>query len=364
MLKTNLMATGIGSIPETDSKKAIDLVDQLIRDMPFWPQLPNRAAGENMILQYAAYLPFIKIDRENNKLCVNDDIDVGTSLAELYENIEAARYEYFALTNKCAPGFYGFLDRYRKEKKKITFAKGHVTGSLTLAVSIDDLPEAVDKDPKRIIHNDTVMEILPAAVGMMGAWQVKTLSEVADRIIIFIDEPVLADYGSEVHPVKQSPDQLKAIINETIRQIRKGAKKDTVYVGMHCCGNSTWEHWLDTDLDIINFDSFSYWSHFYNRIERIREFINQGKILAFGIIPTAKDKLALCNKEGVWQMLKGQLDSLIQAGIDETQLIEQSLITPACGYGAEDPQTCRSGFELLMQVSDIARKEYRPEVVV
>ncbi|MGD2184916.1 MAG: hypothetical protein PVI71_02260 [Desulfobacterales bacterium] len=356
-IKTNLMTTGIGSIPESDAQKAIGFVNKFIRDIPFWPQLPNRCTGENMIIQYAHCLPFVKIDRENNRLYVNEDVDWGTSLAELYDNIENERYETFALTNKDAAGFYRFLDNYRHEKK-IPITKGHVTGTLTLAVSIDDIAEKDYKRPKRIVHNETIMEILPDAVGMMGAWQVRKLSNIAEKIIVFIDEPALSDYGSEFHPVRQQPNRLKGFINQTVNRIKKAATNESVYVGMHCCGDSTWEHWLDTDLDIMNFDCFSHWQHFYNRKEGIKDFINAGKVLAFGIVPTAKEKFENCTKEVLWNMLKRQIKDLVDLGIDEDRLIEQSMITPACGFGSEDLQICEKGFEMLMQVSEMAKKEY------
>jgi methionine synthase II (cobalamin-independent) len=252
------------------------------------------------------------------------------------------------------------LDNYGN-RKKIPLTKGHVTGALTLAVSIDDIPEEDDKNPKRIVHNETIMEILPDAVGMMGAWQVRKLSSIAQKIIVFIDEPALSDYGSELHPVRQPPNRLKAFINQTANRIKKAAADENVYVGMHCCGDSTWEHWLDTDLDIINFDSFSHWQHFYNRKESIKAYINAGKILAFGIIPTAKEKFKNCTKEVLWNMLKGQIKNLVDCGVDEDRLIEQSMITPACGFGSEDVQICEKGFEMLMQVSEMARKEYEIE---
>jgi len=357
MLKTKLMTTGIGSMPEKDTQKAIGLVDRFIGDIPFWPQLPNRCVRENMIIQYVDCLPFVKVDLENHRLYVNGDVDWGTSLAELYENIEDERYETFALTKRNAAGFFRFLDQYGNGKK-IPLTKGHVTGALTLAVSIDDIPAEDDKNPKRIVHNETIMDILPDAVGMMGAWQVRKLSNIAQSIIVFIDEPALSDYGSELHPVRQPPNRLKKIINQTANRIKKTATDANVYVGMHCCGDSTWEHWLDTDLDIINFDSFSYWQHFYNRKESIKAYINAGKILAFGIVPTAREKIKNCSKEVLWNILKGQIKNLVDSGVDENRLIEQSMITPACGFGSEDIHVCEKGFELLMQVSEIARKEY------
>jgi hypothetical protein len=75
LMKTNLMTTGIGSIPEKNTQKAVGLVDRFIRDIPFWPQLPNRYAGENMIIRYADSLPFVKIDLENNRFYVDGDDD-------------------------------------------------------------------------------------------------------------------------------------------------------------------------------------------------------------------------------------------------------------------------------------------------
>jgi hypothetical protein len=135
MLKTKLMTTGIGSMPENDTQKAIGLVDRFIGDIPFWPQLPNRCVGENLIIQYADCLPFVKIEFENHRLYVNGDVDWGTSLAELYENIEDERYETFALTNRNAAGFFRFLDNFMK------------TAEATGSIVSDIFAAAWDKEP-------------------------------------------------------------------------------------------------------------------------------------------------------------------------------------------------------------------------
>ena len=359
MLETNLKSTCIGSLPEKDTQKAIRLIERFVGSIPFWPQLPARSGAENMIVQYAACLPFIEIDKENKSLHVSRTVDLGTALAELHENIEAGRHNAFALPPKGADGFYGFLDAFEKKEKKIPLVKGHITGTLTLAVSIDDIPEAGEGTPRRVIHNETIMELLPQAVGIMGAWQAEKLSAIAEKVIIFIDEPALSDYGSEMHPIRQQPNQLKKMINRTVQQIKKEAEDRNVFVGMHCCGNTTWEHWLNTELDIINFDAYSYWSHFFNRKEQIRDFIHSGKILAFGLVPTAKEMLEKCTKEHLWDKLKQKIGSLAATGIDRNRLVAQSLITPACGYGSTDVETCRRGFELMAEVSDMARNEYR-----
>ena len=48
--------TGIGSLPHQDADQAVRFVARHCPAMPFWPQLPQRAVGEQMIAQTASPL--------------------------------------------------------------------------------------------------------------------------------------------------------------------------------------------------------------------------------------------------------------------------------------------------------------------
>ena len=43
--------TGVGSLPFVDADEAVEFVAEFSPELPFWPQLPMRAAGEGVIAQ-------------------------------------------------------------------------------------------------------------------------------------------------------------------------------------------------------------------------------------------------------------------------------------------------------------------------
>ena len=49
----NCAPTCIGSLPHTDPAKAVDLVLSQLREVPYWPQLPELRFLENMYAQYS-----------------------------------------------------------------------------------------------------------------------------------------------------------------------------------------------------------------------------------------------------------------------------------------------------------------------
>ena len=128
--------------------------------------------------------------------------------------------------------------------------------------------------------------------------------------------------------------------------------------GVHVCANTDWSLILDSAADIVSFDAYSYFERFVLYKENIKEFLNAGKIIAWGIVPTLKvDKLENETAESLinqWREKAAQIEKL---GIDSNQLISQSLITPSCGAGSLSAGLAIKVLELTREVSDQIRRK-------
>jgi hypothetical protein len=358
-LKPCLRATGVGSIPEPDPGQGLDFVFSHMPHIPFWPQLPKRSVKEDMVLQFCPHLPFVEIDWQKRKAALTQTVDFGVALAELYAQIEEGRLEAFGLSKENAPAFFLMKEKILAMARKPECLKGHVTGPLTMGNAIWDAPDASGLPAKRVLYNSEIMTLLPEALGMMGAWQAHELGALADQVIIFLDEPVLSGYGAGAHAVALNEADVKDMLNRTVDVIQKyGSIRANVIVGLHCCGDSTWEHWLDTRIDIINFDAYAYWESFATRAREIQAFLDRGGVVAFGIVPTDPAKLQQETADSLWRKFKDQIQTLIDQGIDRTRLIEQTLLTPACGFGSRDMTSYTNGFAMLQAVSQTARDHF------
>ena len=51
-IKPSFVATGIGSLPYSDSRKAIEIISKTFPEMPHWPQLPKSLKGRGRLKTY------------------------------------------------------------------------------------------------------------------------------------------------------------------------------------------------------------------------------------------------------------------------------------------------------------------------
>lgn len=63
-----LSATGVGSLPHQDLTRAINLIIDILPDIPFWPQLPKYSPLENMITQVSPGLMVLSGDKEKGEI--------------------------------------------------------------------------------------------------------------------------------------------------------------------------------------------------------------------------------------------------------------------------------------------------------
>jgi hypothetical protein len=100
-------------------------------------------------------------------------------------------------------------------------------------------------------------------------------------VIIFIDEPALAGFGSS-ELISISKEEILACLREVVDAIHT----DGGLAGIHVCANTDWSLVLESGADIVNFDAYAYFDRFILYGDPIREFLAAGGMLAWGIVPT------------------------------------------------------------------------------
>jgi methionine synthase II (cobalamin-independent) len=186
-----------------------------------------------------------------------------------------------------------------------------------------------------------------------AVYQAKKYEALQRQSIIFLDEPSLSGYGSAFSPL--SKDEVIQILSETIQHIRDQA--DTL-IGLHCCGNTDWSLLLSLDLDIINLDAFSFGQSFLLYPQEIKNFLEKGKAVAWGIVPTA----GFTGEETASDLLsrlETLFNDLISQGIDQDRLYTQALLTPACGMGTLSEPLAKQLLALLAEVSIMAKERFK-----
>jgi len=345
--KANCLPLLIGSLPMDSHEKATRLVLDHTPDIPLWVQLPCYKE-EGMISQFLPGLPGFANEVEKNFL--------DTSKPEFDQELIAFFEEYlsvtesgadigdsrFALSGARGKGFFEFLKQVDEKTSPYLALKGQVTGPITFGTAVKD---EQDKD---IFYNDMLKDAAIKKLAMNAGWQAGEFSKRGAVPIIFIDEPALAGFGTSAYITITKEDVIQSI-EEIILEIHN----QNGLAGVHVCANTEWDMLLGSRLDIISFDSYSFFDKFILYPEMIKAYLDQGKILAWGIVPTAKSEIiAEQTTQGLVQLLHNQMDELSdKTGIDKEDIIAQSFITPSCGTGSLDLDSAKTVLKLTREVS-------------
>lgn len=324
-------ATAIGSMPQTDPAEAGAIVLRYLPEIPVWPQLPHRAFLENMYAQFSKGLPGLAIEDEH--IYIDRSADLSEGMERLYAAYLEGDLDAFAISPDYAAGFHWFLKQNLKTAKIL---KGQVTGPISFGLAV------TDKERRPILYDETLADAIARHLRLKAAWQERELQRVASSTIMFIDEPYLASLGSAF--VALSNETVIRLINEVLGGLR-GLK------GIHCCGNTDWSVLMSTEINILNFDAYTYGESLGLYPIELRAFLDRGGVVAWGIVPS--DEIAL-KKESVLTLLarlRRLLDALAGKGVNRDLLFAQSLITPSCGLASLSTEGAERALELTAAVS-------------
>ena len=354
-LQPRFLATGIGSMPFDDAQYAVDLALSRFPEAPFWPQLSRMGFREQMAPQYAEGLPRLVIDEEAKRLHFDTTGDYSEEMATFYEGYLASLEPDLA-RGDCSPMAIGgdfahglpvLEESLRAEGGKRPFVKVHTTGPCTFALSL------TDENKRSIYYNTEFRDVAVKALGMKCRWQIRKFQPFAERVICFLDEPVLSAYGSSAYVGVQREDVVAVLgeVNEAIH----GAG---ALAGVHCCGNTEWTLLTDAGADMISFDAFGFGETIAMYPDAIREHFARGGMLAWGAVPTSSEEIREQSVEALASRLEKMIDNLASKGIVREMIVDRAIITPSCGTGSLEPADAELVFEKTSALSSAMRQAY------
>lgn len=326
------MITGIGSFPFTDVDETIDLIFSTCRGIPFWPQLPKRSLLENMYNPFLEGVPCIVSDEGKNTIFMDTGRTDG--IEQFYEDIAADNTGAFAISQRYVPGFYRFLDRLREIEEDIQFIKCQVTGPFSMGLGLKD------ENDKPIIYNFAFYDIIKKALHMKAKWMITTIQEAHPGvdIIIFFDEPYMVSFGSAYISIPR--EEVISSLNEVLDGLP--ARR-----GIHVCGNTDWSVPFQSDVDIVNYDAFSYLDTVFYFNEDLKEFLDRGGWIAPGIVPSSPEVMKE-TPDSVRDRAASFIQKIAALTAPDT---DSTLFTTSCGLGSLTAGEARHAMELLKQLA-------------
>lgn len=350
--KPNGLALLIGSQPLSDHAEAARLTLDHAAHIPNWVQLPV-FPREGMVEQFMAGLPGLVVEKERHFVDTQNSAFDDQMLAffEAYlavsEQGQAWDQSPFALAPKDAPGFFALLDNLSAGVADLKAVKGQITGPITFCTALHD------QEGRAIFYHDALRDAAIKLLALKAAWQARALSRADVPVIIFIDEPALAGYGSSEF-ISISKEDIQAALTEVIDAIHaQGA-----LAGVHVCANTDWSLLLSSEADIVNFDAFGYFDKLVLYADQLKSFIASGRCLAWGLVPTLQaEQIEAATEESLWQDWQTKLEQLSALGLNPEDVKAQSFITPACGTGSLTPALSEKVLMLTKALSQRVRGE-------
>jgi methionine synthase II (cobalamin-independent) len=351
MFQADGLATLIGSLPLADHNDAMDLIMEYMPEIPIWAQLPANKE-EGMMVQFTPGLP--GLCRENDSLFVHAGNEAFESeLLQFYEDYMAVSEgsieldsSRFVLKEDSAQGFFTFLERLGTRDFAPVAVKGQITGPFTFCTGI------ADQDKRAIFYEPQIRDAAVKLLALKARWQVERLSQFQKPVIIFFDEPGLAGFGSSEF-TSISREEVGQCFEEVFEPVHRVGG----LTGVHVCANTDWSLVLDSSADIVSFDAYAYFDRFILYRDQIKAFLESGKFLAWGIVPTLNaEDLEKETTASLVRQFEDKVKQIETLGIDSHSLINQSLITPTCGTGTLSIDLAKKVLKITREISGEIRK--------
>ncbi len=347
MPEFNFHTTHIGSVPHLDPD---ELNSRLLStlDIPAWMQLVRLDFRENIYTQYAPTLPSAVVDEENEKAYIDfSAADYDSALESFYQGVIDENLEAFALHNDYAQGFYMLIEALKS--KPANYVKGHVMGPISFGLTV------TDQDGRACLYTDAYVDVLIKHMTFNARWQVQQLGSVSQQVLMFVDEPYMASFGSAY--INLSKDQVVTWLDE----IYEALHADGAITGTHCCGNTDWSVLLGTKVDILNLDAYGFIENLALYPVEVREFLDRGGAICWGLIPNTEQifnetpqSLAKRLRDGIKLICEKAANRGVKLHPDE--FASRSILAPACGLGPATVEIANRAFEILPETAEILKK--------
>lgn len=340
----------IGSLPVDDHRTAARMMMAHTPEIPLWIQLP-RFKSEGMIPQFLPGMPGLRTDGDRRFIRTGDDRFEAELLAffEDYVRVtgdaDSLDNSRFALAPEDAPGFFALLDALDASPARPFAVKGQVTGPFTFATGV------TDQNGRAIFYDGQLRDAAVKCIAQKARWQVRQLRKYNVPVILFLDEPGLTGFGSSAFISVSRTD-----VANCLEEVMAAVHQEGGLAGVHVCANAEWPVILESSADIVSFDAYSFFGKFMLYPKEIKAFLEDGKIIAWGIVPTgdieAIQKETADSLVVLWESQARRIEAL---GFDRSRVLAQSLITPSCGTGSLPLDAADRVIRLTQAVSDKIR---------
>jgi hypothetical protein len=349
------LATGIGSLPFTDAQQALDLIWAELPEIPHWPQLPRRGKMEHFINQFLQPLVdcgmLVQYGNGGWKFDTSSDT-CAACMTDFYsiclpaEDDDPVCSKSFLPSSESAFGFHAFLSTAKNRGlEKAIYLKGQIAGPLTVAL------ELKDQQGRPAYYQEDLRDMLVRTLALNARCQANALAVFGHTPIIFIDDPAVSACGSKFHLALDRKEIIK-----DLNFIFSAIENVGAITGVHSCETVDWSLLLETQVRILSLDAYRFGDSLVPYAHSLHDFMKRGGVVAWGIVPTLDDPFAE-TVDSLLQRLEALWESLFSTGPNRSKVLQQSMITPACGVGLLPEDHAGRIYHLTSELSRRLRKK-------
>lgn len=334
------VATGVGSVPGTDSHEWSRTIAGELPDLPHVPELPGRGPGADMIGRTAALLaqvaPDLAVETTPSGWRFADSpgrvmVRAASWLAEDLDGLEEA------LTGRRGP------------------VKAQLAGPWTLAASIEM------RNGERAVRDAGACRDLAEALAEAAAGHAREIQRrlPGASVVLQFDEPalptVLAGGVSTASGIAtyRSVDVQRAEAH--LRMVMDAARSAAATPGIHCCDARTPVDLLRrAGADFVSVDMAVLQG---SEEEPLGRVIDQGGQAYLGVVPALAPSPLGPVRVIAEQAAQRVLDQCARWGFSAERAQEHLVLTPRCGLAGADPAWARAAYSSLREAVRLVRED-------
>jgi methionine synthase II (cobalamin-independent) len=289
------LPSAVGSLPHDDLDAGVMFALENQPRLPAAPSLPRRAPVEGMVPQAAWGIPGVLVLPDGSLLVDEAVVDPSLPLTPGLDE------EPFASLRAFLAVIAGRVAPYKLQ----------ITGPVTLGLALHAVGVPADR----------AFAVAGKAVGARVAEVLAAARQAAPGAtpLLFLDEPGLTAALEPGFPL--GVDDTLDLVSTALAAVEVGA-----IAGLHCCGTADWPVVLQAGPQML---SLPVDAGATDHPGAFADFLERGGWLAWGAVPT--DRPLGETAEILWRRLMVDWETLAEAGCEPTLLVEQAVITPACG---------------------------------
>ena len=342
------LPTGSGGLPHTDVKEVCQIILDNFPEIPYlpftikgspWDSAPSYRLAEGM--------PCVVADEEKRRIYfdTSDPDRVEDEMVTFYDRYLAHDVDYFAISPERNEPMLVMLDMLQRGSTQPAVLRYSLTGPVTFGLRVND------ERGKPIFYNEAIRDAFIKALAMKAKWQEREIQKALPgvRMMAGLAEPMLQAYSSAYASIARA-----AIVNG-INEVISGTS-DLSWI--HCCANIDWPILLDTNADVIHFDAYEYASNLALYSREVKDFLDRGGALGWGIVPTTNEKISGECTDSLAKKLEQGMQLMVDKGIDRRLLLDTAYIAPSCATTTMSPHLALEAYRLTREIADSLRMKY------